>query len=160
MNVMHPPFVHFVVALPVIALFSQFTYMVTKDKAYSKAATRIIAFALLVSLFAVLTGLSDAEKIMKGHTILQDGVNVLNNHKIFGFVVVAILFVTTLTKWFALTKKSSRLEYLSIILIIVAFMTSLYQGRSGGSLVYQYSGGIDNQVIMHRVNEYKKKGSN
>jgi uncharacterized membrane protein len=32
---MHPPFVHFVVALPLVALFSQFTYMVTKDKAYS-----------------------------------------------------------------------------------------------------------------------------
>jgi len=153
---MHPPFVHFVVALPVIALFSQFTYMVTKDKAYSKAATRIIAFALLVSLFAVLTGLSDAEKIMKGHTILQDGVNVLNNHKIFGFVVVAILFVTTLTKWFALSKNSSHLEYLSIALIILASMTSLYQGRNGGSLVYQYSGGIDKQVIEKRVNEQEK----
>jgi uncharacterized membrane protein len=164
MNVMHPPFVHFVVALPLVALFSQFTYMVTKDKAYSKAATRIIGFALLVSLFAVLSGLSDAEKIMDGHTILQDGVNailqdgvnVLNNHKILGFVVVAILFVTTLTKWFALSKNSSRLEYLSIALIFIVLMTSLYQGRSGGSLVYKYAGGIDNQVITQRVNEQKK----
>ena len=156
MNVMHPPFVHFVVALPLVALFSQFTYMVTKDKAYSKAATRIIAFALLVSVFAVLSGLSDAEKIMNANTILEDGVNVLNNHKIFGFVVVAILFVTTVTKWFALSKNSSRLEYLSIALIIIAFMTTLYQGRSGGSLVYQYAGGIDNQVITQRVNEQKK----
>ena len=156
MNVMHPPFVHFVVALPVVALFSQFTYMVTKDKAYSKAATRIIAFALLVSLFAVLSGLSDAEKVMDSNRILQEGVNVLNNHKIFGFVVVAILFVTTLTKWFALSKNSSRLEYLSIALIILACMTSLYQGRSGGSIVYQYTGGIDSQVIVQRVNEQKK----
>lgn len=153
---MHPPFVHFVVALPVVALFSQFTYMVTKDKAYSKAATRIMAFALLTSLFAVLSGLNDVEKIMNANTILQDGVNVLNNHKIFGFVVVAILFVTTLTKWFALSKNSSHLEYLSIALIILASMTSLYQGKNGGSLVYQYSGGIDNQVIIQRVNEQKK----
>jgi len=156
MNVMHPPFVHFVVALPLVALFSQFTYMVTKDIAYSKAATRIIAFALLVSVFAVFSGLNDAEKIMEGHTILQDGVNVLNSHKIFGFVVVAILFVTTLTKWFALSKNSSRLEYFSIVLIIIVFMASLYQGRSGGSLVYQYAGGIDNQVITQRINEQKK----
>ena len=157
MNVMHPPFVHFVVALPLVALFSQFTYMLTKDKAYSKAATRIIAFALLVSLFAVVSGLNDAEKIMKANTILHDGINVLNNHKMFGFLVVAMLLVTTVTKWFALSKKSSILEYLSIILIIITFMTSLYQGRSGGSLVYQYSGGIDNQVIIQRANEYKKK---
>ncbi len=156
MNVMHPPFVHFVVALPIVALFSQFTYMVTKDKAYSKAATRIIGFALLVSLVAVFSGLNDAEKIMTDNTILQDGINVLNNHKIFGFVVVAILFVTTLTKWFALSKNSSLLENFSIVLIIITLMTSLYQGRSGGSIVYQYSGGIDNQVIVKRVNEQKK----
>ena len=156
MNVMHPPFVHFVVALPVVALFSQFTYMVTKDKAYSKAATRIIGFALLVSLFAVLSGFSDAEKVLDANRILQEGVNVLNNHTIFGFIVVAILFAATLTKWFALSKNSSRLEYLSIVLIIFACMTSLYQGRSGGSIVYQYAGGLDNQVITQRVNEHKK----
>jgi len=156
MNVMHPPFVHFVVALPVVALFSQFTYMVTKDKAYSKAARRIIGFALLVSLFAILSGLSDAEKIMDANKILQDGVNVLNSHKIFGFVVVAILFITTLVKWFALSKNSSRLEYLSIELIIITCMTSLYQGRNGGSLVYQYAGGIDKQVITQRANEQKE----
>ena len=156
MNVMHPPFVHFVVALPLVALFSQFTYMLTKDKAYSKAATRIIAFALLVSFFAVLSGLNDAEKIMNANTILQDGVNVLNNHKIFGFVVVFLLLVTTVTKWFALSKNSSRLEYLSIALIILVFMTTLYQGRSGGSLVYKYSGGIDNKIITQRVSEQKK----
>ena len=156
MNVMHPPFVHFVVALPLVALFSQFTYMLTKDKAYSKAATRIIAFALFVSFFAVVSGLNDADKIMHANTILQDGVNVLNNHKIFGFVVVFLLLVTTVTKWFALSKNSSRLEYLSIALIILVFMTSLYQGRSGGSLVYKYSGGIDNKIIMQRVSEQKK----
>ncbi len=156
MNVMHPPFVHFVVALPLVALFSQFTYMLTKDKAYSKAATRIMAFALLVSFFAVLSGLNDAEKIMNANTILQDGVNVLNNHKIFGFVVVFLLLVTTVTKWFALSKNSSRLEYLSIALIILVFMTTLYQGRSGGSLVYKYSGGIDNKIITQRVSEQKK----
>lgn len=156
MNVMHPPFVHFVVALPVVALFSQFTYMVTKDKAYSKAATRIIAFALLVSIVAVFTGLNDAGKIMEANRILQEGVSVLNNHKIFGFVVVAILFVATLTKWFALSKNSPLLENASTVLIIIALMTSLYQGRNGGSLVYQYSGGIDNQVIVKRVNEQKR----
>ena len=156
MNVMHPPFVHFVVALPLVALFSQFTYMLTKDKAYSKAATRIIAFALLVSLFAVVSGLNDAEKIMNANTILEDGVNVLNNHKIFGFVVVFMLFATTVTKWFALSKNSSSLEYLSIALIILTFMTTLYQGRSGGSIVYQYSGGIDNKIITQRINEQKK----
>jgi uncharacterized membrane protein len=156
MNVLHPPFVHFVVALPVIALFSQFTYMVTKDKAYSKAALRIIAFALLASIFSVISGLSDVQKILENHTIVQDGINILNNHKIFGFIVVAILLATSLTKWFAISKDSPSLENISLILIIISLTVSLYQGRSGGTLVYKYSAGIDNKVIEQRIEDQNK----
>ncbi len=156
MNVMHPPFVHFVVALPFVALFSQFTYMVTKDKAYSKAAIRIIGFALLVSFFAVLSGLNDADRIVEGHSIVQEGMDTLANHKLFGFLVVAVLLLTTIVKWFAISKDSVMLETVSIVLIIVVLMTSLYQGRSGGSIVYQYSGGIEGKVVMQRVSESKK----
>jgi len=157
MNVIHPPFVHFVIALPFVALFSQFTYMITKDPAYSKAALRIIGFALLVSLFAVFSGINDAEKIMQGHTILQDGIAVLQNHKIIGFVVVSLLLLTSLAKWFALSKNSSFLENISIILIILTLMASLYQGRGGGSLVYQYAAGIDQKVIVQSTVEQKKR---
>ena len=156
MNILHPPFVHFVVALPVIALFSQFTYMVTKDKAYSKAALRIIAFALLASIFSVISGLSDVQKILENHTIVQDGINILNNHKIFGFIVVAMLLATSLTKWFAISKDSPSLENLSLILIMISLAVSLYQGRSGGTLVYKYSAGIDNKVIEQRVEDQNK----
>lgn len=156
MNILHPPFVHFVVALPVIALFSQFTYMVTKDKAYSKAALRIIAFALLASIFSVISGLSDVQKILENHTIIQDGINILNNHKIFGFIVVAILLATSLTKWFAISKDSPSLENISLILIIISLSVSLYQGRSGGTLVYKYSAGIDNRVIEQRIEDQNK----
>lgn len=156
MNILHPPFVHFIVALPVIALFSQFTYMVTKDKAYSKAALRIIAFALLTSIFAVMSGLSDAQKILENHTIIQDGITILNSHKTFGFIVVAILLVTSLTKWFAISKDSTSLENLSLVLIILSLSVSLYQGRSGGTLVYEYSAGIHNKVIEQRIEDQNR----
>ena len=156
MNVMHPPFVHFVIALPLVALFSQFTYMVTKDPAYSKAAFRIIAFAMLVSLFAVFSGINDAKKIIKNHNIMQDGLTVLNSHKLLGFGVLALLLLTTLSKWLALSKRSVAWENFSIVLIIITLMASLYQGRSGGSIVYQYTGGIDSQTIQQRLEERKK----
>ena len=157
MNILHPPFVHFVVALPIVALFSQFTYMITKDKAYSKASLRIIAFAFLASLLSVASGISDAQKIIENHNIIQEGINILNNHKIFGFVVVASLLITSLTKWFAISKDSSLLENISLIMIMVLLAITLYQGRSGGTLVYQYSGGISDQVIMQRAQEIKQR---
>ncbi len=157
MNLLHPPFVHFVVALPVVALFSQFTFLVTKDKSYSKAAFRIIAFAFLVSIFAVLGGINDAQRIMEDNTILQEGVAFLSSHKTFGFIVVVALFATTLTKWFAISKESALLENISLFLIIVTLLGALYQGRSGGELVYRYSAGIDSEIVIQRMNEQNLK---
>ena len=157
MNLLHPPFVHFVVALPVVALFSQFTYMVTKDKSYSKAALRIIAFSFLTSIFAILGGINDAQKIIENHNLLQEGVDFLSTHKTFGFVVVVTLLVTTVTKWFAISKDSAYLENISLILIIISLVVALYQGRSGGELVYKHSVGIDNKVIIQRAQEMNIK---
>jgi len=157
MNLLHPPFVHFVVALPVVALFSQFTYMVTKDKSYSKAALRIIAFSFLTSIFAILGGINDAQKIIENHNLLQEGVDFLSIHKTFGFVVVVTLFATTVTKWFAISKDSSLLENISLILIMISLVVALYQGRSGGELVYKHSVGIDNKVIIQRAQEMNIK---
>lgn len=157
MNILHPPFVHFVVALPVIALFSQLTYFVTKDKAYSRAAFRIIGFSLLASFLAIISGISDAQKIIDNQRIIQEGVELLNTHKIFGFVVVATLIATSVTKWLAITKNSPFYENISLVFIIASLIVSLYQGRSGGELVYKYSAGIDNKIIMQRANEQKKE---
>jgi len=153
MNLLHPPFVHFVVALPVVALFSQFTYMVTKDKSYSKAALRIIAFSFLTSILAVLGGINDAQRVIEDSLILQEGLQFLDNHKVGGFIVVFALLITSLTKWFAISKDSSLLENISLVLIIITLAGSLYQGRSGGELVYKYSAGIDNKIIEQRVKE-------
>ncbi|EQB34851.1 hypothetical protein M947_10295 [Sulfurimonas hongkongensis] len=150
MNILHPPFVHFVVALPLIALFSQFTYFVTKDKAYSKAAFRIVGFAMLVSFLAIISGINDVEKIIENQNIVQEGISALNTHKIFGFVVVAILIATSVVKWFAISKNSALYENISFVLIVTLVTVSLYQGRSGGMLVYKYSAGIDNDVIIQR----------
>ncbi len=157
MNVLHPPFVHFVIALPVAALFSQLTYLATHEKIYAKAATRILAFSLLVSLFAVFSGFADAEKILSDQSILQNGLNVLNAHKIFGIIIVGILFVTTLITWFSASKESQPLKRLSLIFIILTIVATLYQGNNGGSLVYQYSGGISDAIISQRADAIKSE---
>ncbi|PLY10255.1 MAG: hypothetical protein C0628_09905 [Sulfurimonas sp.] len=155
MNILHPPFVHFVVALPVIALFSQFTFFITKDKAYSKAAFRIVGFAMLASFLAIISGIEDAQKIMANKNIIQEGVSSLNSHKIFGFIVVATLIATSIVKWLAISKDSLLYENVSLVLIVVLLIVSLYQGRSGGILVYKYSAGIDKSVAIQRVDEQK-----
>ena len=153
MNVLHPPFVHFVIALPLTALFAQITFLVTKDETYAKTTTRILAFSMLVSLFALYGGFIDSEKIIKNGYILENGMRVLEAHKTFGLIVVATLAVTTLIKWIATAKNSINLEKLSVVLIVITIMASVYQGNKGGSIVYKYSGGIDTKIIKKRVSQ-------
>ena len=156
MNVLHPPFVHFVIALPFAALFSQITYLATKDTTYSKATTRILAFALLISFFAIYGGITDAQKILSDGNILGYGKAILQSHKTFGIITVIILAITTISKWYALDKQSFMLEKLSLSLIIITILATLYQGNMGGKLVYKYSAGIDNKIIKLRSNEVKQ----
>ncbi len=155
MNVLHPPFVHFVVALPFAALFSQITYLATKDTTYSKATTRILAFALLTSIFAIYGGITDAQKILNDGNILDYGRAILKSHKTFGIITAITLAITTISKWYALDKKSFMLEKLSLSFIIATILVTLYQGNMGGKLVYKYSAGIDNKIIKLRANKPK-----
>ncbi|WP_281951002.1 DUF2231 domain-containing protein [Nitrosophilus kaiyonis] len=156
MNVLHPPFVHFVIALPVAALFSQLTYLGTKDLTYSKASTRILALSLLISFFAIYGGLNDANNILNNNLILENGKSLIYKHKLFGFITVITLFVTTFLKWFAILKKSFTLEKLSLLFIIFTILAVLYEGNMGGKIVYKYSGGIDNKIIKERFNNLNK----
>jgi len=156
MNVLHPPFVHFVIALPLAALFAQLTYLGTGNLTYSKAAIRIMAFALLTSFFAVFSGIIDAQEVIRSHNILESGLDVLSAHKLFGFIVVAILLLATVVKWFAISRESLSLEKFSLVLIILTIAISLYQGKQGGSLVYEYGAGVSKQVIEGRTMQKDK----
>jgi len=156
MNVLHPPFVHFVIALPFAALFSQLTFLATKNETYSKAATRILAFAFLVSLFAIYGGISDATKILQDGDILAYGKAILKTHRNLGFVTVGVLAATTILKWYAQDTNSFKFEKLSLVFIIITILFTLYQGNMGGKLVYKYSAGIDNKIIKLRSEAVKK----
>ena len=150
MNVLHPPFVHFVVALPVAAFFSQITYLVTRETGYSKAAFRIIAMTALAALFALYTGMNDAQQVIGNHQLPSAGLAVLAAHKTLGITVVLLLLVTAIVKWRAVSRDSIPLEKAALILIVFTLLTVLYQGRQGGTLVYQYGGGIATKVIDKR----------
>ena len=155
MNVLHPPFVHFVVALPVAALLSQLTYLANGEKTYAKVALRILAFTFLMALFAIYTGNQDAAKVLADHDIIPGGVQILEQHRSFATVTAVILFLTLLVKWVAAAKASHSWEKFALLMIILSIAATLYQGNKGGELVYRYSGGIDKKIIEKRIEQPK-----
>jgi len=150
MNVLHPPFVHFVVALPVAAFFSQMTYLATREAGYSKAAFRIMAMTFLASLFALYTGMSDAQRVLDGHHLLPAGLSLLATHKTLGIITVVLLLITTIVKWLAISRASISLEKVAVLFIVLTLLTVLYQGRQGGTLVYKHGAGIDTKIVQKR----------
>ncbi len=151
MNVLHPPFVHFVVALPVAALFAQLTFLATKERTYAKVSLRILAFTLLMGVFAYFTGEIDAEKIQAAQTMVPGGIQALEAHQSFAFWVLAILFATIVIKWIAAAKESLSWEKLALGMILLSIAATLYQGNKGGSLVYKYAAGIDSKILKQRT---------
>ena len=155
MNVLHPPFVHFVIALPVAALLSQLTYLANGEKTYAKVTLRILAFTLLMALFAIYTGNVDAAKVLADHDILQNGLQQLEAHRTFAWLLVSLLLLTLVVKWIAAAKDSHSWEKIALVMILVTIAATLYQGNKGGGLVYRYSGGIDQKVIEKRIEQSK-----
>jgi uncharacterized membrane protein len=151
MNVLHPPFVHFVVALPVAALFAQLTYLATGERTYAKVALRILAFTLLMGIFAFYTGGVDAEKIADARAILPGGLQTLEAHRSFGLWLLAILFAAIVVKWIAASKASRSWEKLALGMILITIAATLYQGNKGGELVYRYSAGIGGKILEKRL---------
>ena len=151
MNVLHPPFVHFVVALPVAALFAQLTYLATGERTYAKVALRILAFTLLMGIFAFYTGGVDAEKIEASRAILSAGLQTLEAHRSFAAWLLAILFATIVVKWIAASKESHSWEKLALGMILITIAATLYHGNKGGELVYKYSAGIDGKILEKRL---------
>ena len=157
MNILHPPFVHFVVALPVAALFAQLTYLATGERTYAKVALRILAFTLLMGLFALYTGNVDAEKLQGTKELTGAAAQLLESHRSFGIWLLGILGLTIVVKWIAAAKASHSWEKLALLGILVTIAATLYQGNRGGELVYRYGAGVNPKSLQQSVTPSQPK---
>jgi uncharacterized membrane protein len=142
-TLMHPPLVHFAIALPVIIVilevFNVFAKIIStkeepRGKTVSALSLLMIVLLFIISLGAYATGVTDGTN---GWDVLSSEAQTdLKAHKLMGAWIVLSAFVLLVFKFLSMVGTKSRIFFL---LLAIAFTgLSLQQGKQGGELVYKY----------------------
>ena len=136
----HPPIVHFAIAIPIFTLILQGFYYIRKKKP-DDIELLAISFSSLSVIGASITGYIAHESIEE-IPISSKALEILHTHETLG-IILGILFATVLLFRIAYSLKSSGfLRILYVILFLVGTFLILYQGFLGGKLVYDFGIGV------------------
>ncbi len=137
---LHPPAVHFAIALPLFALLLEGLYHIQRRR-----PDEVEFFTLLLSAGAVvgaaITGYV-AHESMENLPISQQALEVLHTHETLG-IVLALLFTGILfLRLMYAFKPVQVVHHLYLLLLLVGVAGLLYQGSLGGKLVYDFGLGV------------------
>lgn len=137
---MHPPLVHFAIALPIIALLLEISNIFIKRRCIGVISSLLLLLAVFVYLGAFFAGKNDGSHAFD---LLSDaGQAELKEHKLFGiYLVYGIGVVFILKLIFASINKTLAKAIFALILAIFVAL-ALKQGKDGGELVYKYGANV------------------
>lgn len=136
----HPPVVHFAIALPVFALLLEGFYQLK-----GRRPDELEFLTLLLSSGAVLgaavTGYI-AHESMENLPITEQALETLHTHETLGLSLAALFVAITILRVFYTFKPISMLHHIYILLLIIGVGAILFQGNLGGKLVYDFGLGV------------------
>jgi len=141
---LHPATAHFAIVLPIVASIFGLIYLYTRSEGMSKISSRILVFAALGVIAAWYTGSQagpDAYPLLS-----DDGQHVLLEHKALGLYLVIAFSVITVIKLVGCKMNKFVIEAVSIVLLLVATVATLNQGKAGGELTYIFGAGVENHA--------------
>ena len=137
---MHPPVVHFMIALPVIVLLLEIVNLIVKKRAIGVTSFFLLALTVVAAAAAYLTGSTDGTAAWD--LLTQDAQGALKAHKLFGtYLLLAsaiVLFFKLLSSM--IQRGLMKAMYLLVLIIFVAGV--LKQGKEGGELVYTHGANV------------------
>ncbi len=139
-TMLHPPLVHFAVAIPVLVLLLEIINLFLKTKSLKIITSTLLFLTIFILFGAYLAGITDGKAAIDSGSF--SGVSELKEHKLLGTYLVyasAVIFIFKLLS-LVINKTAFRVFY---ILILIAFTSSiLHQGKEGGELVYKYGANV------------------
>ncbi|RUM44449.1 MAG: hypothetical protein DSY46_05680 [Hydrogenimonas sp.] len=133
---LHPLFVHFAIAIPVIVLVLELVNAKMNRPALSMMSFSFLTLLMVIYLGAFFTGKADGSEAF---ALLSDHAKEeLKFHKVLGTYLVYATILLFVTKVIAMFVKQnwSRNLFLAILVIFIAILFK--QGKDGGELVYEY----------------------
>ena len=142
-TMLHPPLVHFAVAIPVLVLLFEVINLFLKSKSLKIITSSLLFLTIAILFGAYLTGTADGKAVMDSGSF--GGVADLKEHKLLGIYLVyasAVIFIFKLLS-LVINKTGFRVFY---VLLLIGFTASvLHQGKEGGELVYKHGANVKQQ---------------
>jgi len=138
---LHPPMVHFVIALTISGTLFEILYFVTKREVFSNASLLNFLLAVPFGWGAWFTG-HQQEEIVRDFIKNTYASSLLETHETVGLIVALLVTVLAILK---LISYGRNIKALNLAVIVVSLITSaiiVYQGNIGGKMVYLYGVGV------------------
>ena len=132
----HPATAHFGIVLPIVASAFSIAYLFTKSEGMSKISTRLTIITAFAFAAVWYTGSLAGPAVYD--YLSSEGQKVLVEHKNLGLYLAIAMGVIALLKLVGCKMKKFALESLAIVLLLVATGATLFQGKIGGEITFNY----------------------
>jgi len=152
-EMIHPVFVHFAVALPVLVLLIELINLFAKKRALGVMSFFLMLLIAAVFVGAYLTGSTDG-KAAKAF-LSPEAKELLLGHKQLGIYLVYASGLLMLFKLFSVLIRKTAIRVLFFLVLIVFTVAVFNEGKKGGALVYQYGVNVKSVPAIGKAAEPK-----
>jgi len=145
----HPIFVHFAIAIPVIVLLIELINIKANKTAVSITSLFLLTLLMVVYAGSFFTGKADGLEALSSLSL--EAKEELKEHKLLGIYMVYATSILFLFKVLAMLIKQNWLRNIFLILLVLFTATAFKEGKDGGELVYKYG------VNVKTVNELQSR---
>lgn len=135
-QMIHPLFVHFAIALPVVVLLLELINLFTKKRTIGVLSFLFMILVTVIFFAAYLTGAIDGK--MAKEFLSPEAKDALIAHKQLGVYLVYASGLVLLFKLFSILIRKTAIRVLFFLVLIVFVVAIFNEGKKGGELVYQY----------------------
>jgi len=138
---MHPPIIHFLIAIPVIVLLLELVNLILRKRAIGTTSFFLLILTVVAAVAAYLTGSVDGKE---AYPLLSDmAQSELKEHKLLGTYLLIFSVVVLVFKILSSATKKGIIKALYMLLLIGFVAGLFYQGKEGGDLVYKYGVNVE-----------------
>ncbi|RUM61602.1 MAG: hypothetical protein DSY66_01815 [Persephonella sp.] len=151
---LHPPIVHFAVALVIISVIFDVLGVVLKKDSLKNAGYWTLLVGALAVIGAFITG-HQAEEMVEKFIEGTEAYKRLEIYETIGTVVLVAVLIQIAFRLFIAKKDDIRLTGIYLILGLIVISIVALQGRIGGKIVYEFGVGV--KPVMENMTELKEK---
>lgn len=135
-GMIHPLFVHFAIALPLLVLIIELINLFSKKRTLGVLSFFLMLLITGIFVAAYLTGVTDG-KAAKAF-LSPEAKEMLAAHKQLGIYLVYASGILLLFKLFSVLVRKTPIRILFFLVLVLFVAAVLNEGKKGGELVYQY----------------------